>query len=196
MEEQNNSVKKEEKREPVVIGKAVQKKKSAGRSIVESFVNEDAETIKSHILFDIIIPYIKDMISAGFHAAVDMLLYGNGGGPVRTSNGRRVISSSSGPRDYNAISKQKKYADRSNRPQMGDDIAFEERGDANNVLDALCDLINDFGQCSVYDYYEASGLTCDYTYKNYGWYDLNTAVIQLTRDGDYIIRMPKPLLLK
>jgi len=186
--------KEEPEKKPVIMGKATQKKKSAGRQFVETFVNEDADTIKSHVVFDIIVPYIKDMISAGFHAALDMLLYGNGGGPVRSSNGRRIVSSSSRT-DYNAVSKQKQnYATR--KTQICDDIAFENRGDAEAVLDEMNDIIDKYSQVSAYDYYEAAGITCDYTLKNWGWYDLTGAIVKMTRDGDYIISMPKCILLK
>lgn len=187
--------KEEEQKKPVIIGKATQKKKSAGKQFVENFVNEDAETIKSHVLFDIVIPYIKDMISAGFHAALDMLLYGDGKGNYRTtSNGRRVISSSNGKTDYTSASKPKNYAVQ--RQQICDDIAFENRGDADAVLDEMENIIDKYGQVSAYDYYDAAGLTCDYTLKNWGWYDLTSAVVKMTRDGDYIISMPKCVSLK
>lgn len=184
----------EEKKDPVVIGNVKPKKKSAGRQIVENFVNEDAETIKSHVIFDIVIPYVKDMISAGFHAALDMLLYGDGGSTRVTSSGRRIISSSSGGRDYNAISKQKKVGS-APRQQPYDDLVFEDRGDADKVLTVLEDLIDRYGFCSVYDFFETSGCTCDYTWKSWGWYDLNTAGIQRTRDGDFVINFPKPVVL-
>ena len=41
--------------EKVTQGKVSQKKKPASKQIMESFVKEDAGTIGSHILFDIII---------------------------------------------------------------------------------------------------------------------------------------------
>lgn len=190
---QQNST--DEPKKPVIVGKATQKKKSAGRQFVETFVNEDADTIKSHVIFDIIVPYIKDMISAGFHAALDMLLYGNGGGPVRSSNGRRVVTSSTvnGRTDYTQSSKNRPG---SRRTQICDDIAFENRGDAESVLDEMQDIIDKYGTVSAYDYYEAAGLTCDYTLKNWGWYDLSGAAVKMTRDGDYIISMPKCLTIK
>ena len=75
----SRQIEQEKKNEVVKVtqGKVSQKPKSAGKRILEDFVKEDAKTIKSHILFDIIVPTIKDMISSGFHAALDMLLYGD-----------------------------------------------------------------------------------------------------------------------
>lgn len=188
----------ETKREPVVKGVVKQKKKSAGRQFVENFVNEDGETIKTHILFDIIVPTVKDMISSGVQAALDMLLYGEVQGRANriNSNGRRIVPSN-GQTNYNAISqqKQKKYAV-GGRPNICDDILFEDRSDATQVLDDLTAQLDQFGVVSCYDLYDAAGLSCDYTLKNWGWYDLNTASVQRTREGDFIINLPKPLVIK
>ena len=118
----------EPKKLPVVTGKVKQKKKSAGKVFVENFVNEDAETIKSHVLFDIVIPTVKDLIFNGFSACLDMLLYGStniGANSNRRRNGGRVVTSSGGNTNYNAISQQKRYST-GGRPQACDDIVFEE----------------------------------------------------------------------
>lgn len=194
----SNSFKsKEQEKKPVekvTQGKVSQKKKSAGKQIAENFIKEDAETIKTHILFDIIIPTIKDMISSGFHAALDMLLYGDDRQEYRRS-GTRVVSSSPRSVNYNAISQKKRYAPM-DRIQPCEEIAFEDRSDAQRVLDELTDQIDQFGMVSAYDLYEAAGLSCDYTLKNWGWYDLVTAKVVRTRDGDFVIDLPRMISLK
>lgn len=184
----------EENKAPVVKGNVKQKKKSAGKQFVENFVNEDANTIKTHVLFDIVVPTLKDMISNGFQAALDMLLYGSTQerNMVSSSRGRRI---GGGQTNYNAISQQKKrYSE--GRNQVCDDILFEERADAMSVLDELTDQIDKYGYVSCYDLYDAAGLSCDYTLKNWGWYDLSSANVIRTREGDYIISLPKPIVIK
>lgn len=180
--------------EKVTQGKVSQKKKPAGKQIMESFVKEDAGTIGSHILFDIIIPTIKDMISSGFHAALDMLLYGDDRQDYRRT-GTRVVSSNPRTINYNAISQKKKYAP-IDRMQPCEEIVFEDRSDAKKVLDELTDQIDQFGMVSAYDLYEAAGLSCDWTLKNWGWYDLVTAQVVRTRDGDFVIDLPRMISLK
>lgn len=186
----------EEQKEPIIKGAVKQKKKPAGKQFLENFVNEDGHTIKNHVLFDIIVPMLKDMISNGFQAAIDMLLYGGNSerGNRVASSGRRVISTG-GNTNYNAISNTKKrYSE--GRVQSCDDIFFEERADAVRVLDELTEQLDKFGAVSAWDLYDAAGLTCDYTLKNWGWYDLNSATVSRTRDGDYIINLPKMLVIK
>ena len=189
----------EPKKLPVVTGKVKQKKKSAGKVFVENFVNEDAQTIKSHVVFDIIIPTVKDMIFNGVSACLDMLLFGgtSTGMPSRRGGyGQRVVTSG-GNTNYNAISnnKQKRYST-GGRPQACDDIVFEERGDAVRVLDELSDQIDTYGYATAYDMYDAAGLTCDYTLKNWGWYDIGSASVTRTAGGEFIINMPKMVVIK
>lgn len=185
----------EEPKTPIVKGNVKQKKKSSGRQFVENFVNEDGETIKSHVLFDIIVPALKDMISSGFQAALDMLLYGN----VQDHRSSAGVRRAGGQTNYNAISNQKnnqnkKYA--TTRAAACDDILFDERADAMQVLDELRDQIETYGYSAVYDLYDAAGLSCDYTWKNWGWYDLSSATVVRTRDGDFMISLPKPIVIK
>lgn len=185
----------EEPKAPIIKGVAKERQKSAGRQFVENFVNEDANTIKTHVLFDIVVPTLKDMISNGFQAALDMLLYGNvqERGNI-SSRGRRA---GGGQTNYAAISQQKsnkKYSE--GRSQICNDILFEERADAVVVLDELNESIEKYGYVSCYDLYDAAGLSCDYTLKNWGWYDLGSATVIRTRDGDYVINLPKPLVIK
>lgn len=191
----SRQVEQEKKNEvaKVTQGKVVQKKKSAGKQIVENFIKEDAKTIKSHILFDIIIPTVKDMISSGFHAALDMLLYGDDRQDYRRS-GTRIVTSGSRV-NYNAISQKKKYAPM-DRVNPCEEIAFEDRADAQRVLDELTDQIDQFGMVSAYDLYEAAGLSCEWTLKNWGWYDLINARVVRTRDGDFVIELPRMISLK
>lgn len=183
----------------VATGHVKQKKKSAAKVFKENFINEDAETIKSHIFLDIFIPTVKDLIYNGVSSFFDMILYGNTSTGVpdrRRYSGNRVVSSG-GHIEYNKVrdnGNQRRSA--GTKPQAGDDIFFEERGDAIRVLDELCEQIDSYGYCTAYDLYDAAGLDCEYTLKNWGWYDLGSASISRTAGGDYIINMPKMVVIK
>ena len=188
-----------QEKKSVVKGTVKQKKVSAGKQFIDNFVNEDKETIKSHILFDIIIPAVKDMIFNGFQSALDMLLYGGDGSRrvVTRSDRRRVVSS--GATNYNAISNQ-----RNSRVQAGasreracDQLEFEERTDALAVLNELNDQLDEFGMVSAYDLFDAAGVdTNNYALKNWGWHDLTSARVERTREGTYIINLPKMEVIK
>ena len=97
--------------------------------------------------------------------------------------------------NYNAISQKKKYAPM-DRVNPCDEIVFEDRSDAQRVLDELTDQIDQFGMVSAYHMYEAAGLSCEWTLKNWGWYDLINARVVRTRDGDFVIELPRMISLK
>lgn len=188
----------EEKNKIVLQGNVRQKKGSTGKAFIDNFINEDKDTIKSHILFDIIIPAVKDTIFNGFQTALEMLLYGNDSGRRnRYYSGTRRVTSSGGPTNYNAISNQR--ANRvvgSGGHKICDQILFDDRADAMRVLDEITAQAEDYGAVSAYALFDAAGLSCDYTLKNWGWYDLNSAKVVRTREGDYTISLPKMDLIK
>ena len=53
------------------------------------------------------------------------------------------------------------------------------------------ELIATYGIASVADWYDLVGADSDYTDNNYGWTDIQSATIVRTRNGDYMIKMPK-----
>lgn len=80
------------------------------------------------------------------------------------------------------------------RPVAGfefDDIIFDNRGDADLVLDQLESAIANYGMASVLDLYDLAGLTCqNYMADKYGWTDIQSARVARTRDG-YILQLPR-----
>lgn len=71
------------------------------------------------------------------------------------------------------------------------DIVFAEREDAEEVLSALYEIIQDYTSASVADYNELTGMTSIYTDNNYGWTDLRNTYINRVKHG-YQIVLPKP----
>lgn len=196
IELRGNSYKQQEKEEAPIrkvttSGKVVQKKQSSGKKILNAFISEDVGSIKEYVIFSVLIPALKDMVSTGINAATDMFLYN---GEVR---GHKHIVGSSGRTNYNVISSNNtvKAGNIKDRYEI-DDIYFEERMDAIDVLDAICDYLDEYGRVSVYHLYDACGKSCDYTMRNWGWYDLNTAQVVHTRDGLYKIKLPKIVSIK
>ena len=74
------------------------------------------------------------------------------------------------------------------------DLIFESRGEAEEVLTNLLDLIADYGVASVADLYDLVGITGPFTDNKYGWTDLRTASVSRTREG-YIINLPKAVAI-
>ena len=72
-----------------------------------------------------------------------------------------------------------------------DDIVFDTRGDAESVLDAMHDIIAQYGTVSVADLYDLARVPNDnFTMNRYGWTNLNGAQPVRVRDG-YILKLPR-----
>lgn len=198
----NSNVKKEERRkeavterraDKVVTGGAKAQKKSDIRKFTDIFLAEDISTVKSYILMDVLVPAVKkaidDIVSNGIH----MLLYketdrnrGSNRPAARVSYGSYYNDNRS--RDRERVSSRRNDFDYEN-------IVFDRRGDAETVLTALEDIIDQYSYARVADLYELAGVTTDnYMVNRYGWADLHNAVVTSGRDG-YYIRFPKALPL-
>ena len=67
-----------------------------------------------------------------------------------------------------------------------DDIILDSRGEAEEVLSHLVDLVDDYGMASVADLYDLVGITSNFTDNKYGWTNLSSASVSRVRDG-YLI---------
>ena len=76
-----------------------------------------------------------------------------------------------------------------------DDIVLATRGDAEAVLDAMNDIINQYGTVSVSDLYDLTNYPNDnFSMNRYGWTSINGATPVRVRDG-YILKLPKAIPL-
>lgn len=169
---------------PVVNGKIVRKKKS----FVDMFVAEDKETMKSFIFEDVIVPAGKKIISD----IVDAILYGESGGGGKSRRPGSRIS-------YNSITddrrERRNYASVREPGYDYGDVVVPNRGAAEELLDQLDAVIDQYGTASVADMYDLLGVTHNYTDNNYGWTNIATAQPVRLRDGQYTIKMPKAMPL-
>lgn len=189
-EEQKTDVKEESKKlEKVVNGSVKVRKKS---HLKEALISEDASNIKSYIIIDVLIPAIKKAISDIVKNGIEMLLYGDSG----RRNGQLSPSSSVSYRDYYDRRDDRYRPNPSQRQGRSiDDLVIESRGEAEEVLTRMDELLETYKMVTVADFYDLVGVTCDYTDNNYGWTSLRSAEVVRVRDG-YIIKLPRALPIK
>lgn len=180
--------KAEKKVEKVVTGSVKSKKKNEIRKFADVFISEDIENVKSYILQDIIVPAIKKAISDVVTNGIDMILYGETG-KTKKSNSSRVSY-----RDYYSSNDRRSTYSSTRRSYSYDDIILDNRGEAEEVLMKMDELIDAYGVASVGDLYDLVGITGDYTDNKYGWTNLRSAQAVRTRDG-YLLKLPKALPL-
>lgn len=201
MSEYNNSIKsrenKQEKKEvkKVVKGKAVAKKKSEASKIAGSIIAEEAKSIKDYAIYEVLIPAFKDGISQLVKGCIDMMFYGE---VKPTSSSRRGSSYGGGTRVSYRDYYDDRRSDRRDERRVSsrysyDDVIFESKQDAEDVLDRMDELVEQYGVVTVGDLFDLAGVTGNgYTDQNYGWTNISSASVERNRHGEYIIRLNRP----
>ena len=179
-----NSEKK--KIEPVVKSGAKLRKKNELQKVAGSIISEDAKSVKSYILMDVLVPAIKDAIEDIVTNGIRMLLRGD------TSARRNGPSGGISHISYNKAydRRDRSSLDRPRGVMDFDDLILPTRYEAEEVLRSLDDLIETYRIVSVADMYEAAGIRdFEYTARNYGWKDIRRAEVVHVKNG-YWLKMP------
>jgi hypothetical protein len=174
--------------EKVVHGRVRTKPKSGVSKITDVFISEDAANVKSYIVMDVLVPAVKKAISDIVRDGIDMILYGE-------SRGRKSSSASGyvSYRDYSRSDDRDRFRDsRSRSSYAHDDIILDSRGEAEEVLTRMDELIDTYGNVSVADLYDLVGKSSEYTDNKYGWMNIRNAEPIRVRDG-YMLKLPKAL---
>lgn len=190
---------KEERRvEKVISGHVVKRKKSLGKKFFETFIGEDIDTVSSYIIHDVLVPAAKSTISDMVQSGIEMLLFGEKkGSRTRRDGGRSYVSYNSYSSSYRRDDRRDDRRDVSSRNRARhnfDEIVLDSRGEAEEVLSCLVDLVIDYGEATVADLYDLVGVTGNFTDNKYGWRDLSSASVSRVRDG-YLLNLPKVKLL-
>lgn len=184
----SREIEREEKKvERVVKGQVKSKKKN---KFADTFISEDAASVKEYIIFDVLIPAAKNAISDMVTTGIQMMLYGEVRGTSK-SKGTKVSYSK-----YYDDRRDRDY-DRRSRTRSGydyDEIILESRAEAEEVLNSMDDLLERYGLVSVADLYDLVGVTGNYTDNKYGWTNLRHASVQRLRDG-YLLKLPRAIPL-
>lgn len=168
----------EKRVDKVITGGAKTTKKGGLRKFLGMFVSDEVGDVKSYVLFNIIIPGIKRIISDG----VDVALNGETGKRKKSN----YISEYRGGYESNERSR---YNIRD--LYEVDDVILDNYGDCEAVLDEMSDLIRQYGMVSVSDLYDMLGQTGrSHTDCKYGWTSLKTARIVPVRGG-FMLKLPR-----
>lgn len=177
----------------VINGTVVTKKKPTSHKIAENFISEDVNNVSSYLLFDVLIPAIKDTAYDMLTSGLAMLLGRESVGTSRKSiTGRTSYEKYSNSNYRN--SKKYGYDNKHINNYNVDDFIFGMRAEAEQVLDALLEIVDDFGMVSISDLKESVGIQTIPSDNKYGWFDLGGASVERTREG-YLLKLPKPTLL-
>lgn len=174
-----------EKQKPVVSGKLSTKQRTSFKDV---FLAEDVGSVKSYIFTDVIIPAAQNLIEDIVTNGIRYLIRGTAA-PARGQSPRSSYvqyakcSDRSSPRPSEQSTKQRfDY----------DSIIFEERGEAELVLQKMDEIMEEYHLVRVSDLYDLCDLPAPHTAYRYGWTDIRSAEVVRDRDG-YRIKLPKSM---
>lgn len=159
-----------EKLKPVVQNdRVVSTKKSLGKKFADTFLGENLKDVSRYVFMEKIIPGIK-------YAALDTLSMMFFGSVVDRDRRSRDYDRAS----YSSCYKGKTRSERERRRQDRDydlhrrdvdyqNIVLKYRKDAEDVVDALYERIENAGNASVAELYDLIGMPSQYTDCNWGW---------------------------
>lgn len=168
----NGSEKKKEKSKlkPVVKkGNVVNTKKPLGKRFASVFTEKDGKDIRNYIVFDWLIPGIKN----GILDILSLMFFDEVRDRKRSRNRDRERTSYSSY--YRGESSRSSSRDRDRKRYRDDDkvdyrnIILEHRDDAEDVVDALHRRIEKSGAATVADLLDLIDETSRFTDNNWGW---------------------------
>lgn len=184
---ENNTEKK--KVDKVISGTAKTKKKNELAKITDVFISEDVRNVKNYILMDVLVPAIKDAIEDIITNGIRMILRGETGSRKSDAHSSRVSY-----RSYSDYSRRENRYE--NKPRATgyhyDDIILDSRGEAEEVLERMGELIDTYQMVTVADLFDLVGITGSYTDNKYGWTNIRNAEVVRVREG-YMIKLPKAM---
>ena len=188
----------ENKREvkPIVKGKVHEK--NLGEKAAEAFLSEDTRTVKNYILWDVIVPAIKNTLADVVIGGIEMVLFGSSrGSRNRTQRGGATRVSYTdyyeGPSNGESNSR---VGDRFRDDKYSySDILLDTRGEAEDVITTMEELIDRYGEATVADLYSLVGVAGrPHTDNKWGWSDKRDLSYRRSGRG-YVLDFAKPIYL-
>lgn len=178
------------------------------RRIANSFKGDDSRTVGEYVLFDIIIPSLKEMVVDAGKDALERVFLGtstprssrsrSGGssysyGGNRTPYGERYRGGNA--RRRATRDSEDEYESRGRRPrdfQNFDSVVLESRGDAERLRDSLLAALDEYKQFSVGDLFDYAEISTDYPDRGWGWTqnEIIDIPIRRLRSDRYILELP------
>nr|DAX50954.1 MAG TPA: hypothetical protein [Caudoviricetes sp.] len=176
--------------EKKVVAKAKVQKKSAVKEALRTFFAQDLPEIAEHLVIDVAIPAAKNAITDMVTQGIQQLLYGEVDPRRRSTSGYTSYSSASRSdrgRGY--------HESRQPKPTNVEDLVFDTRGDAVDVIEFIAESIEQYGQVSVADLMSSVGIQPRYTDERWGWTTTDAFEIRQIREG-WLVSAGRPEPLK
>lgn len=188
----------------VIKKTAKTKKKSELSKIANTIISEECRSLKEYAIYEVLIPVVKDTISELVKGSIDMIFYGevrrgssNRGGRSGTNSSKVSYRDFYDDRSGSRRISERRDDDRRRQRYSYDDIIFETREDANDVLTRMDEIVEQYGVVTVADLFDLAGISGNgYTDQNYGWTSTRSASVERNRANEYYLKLQRPSNIK
>lgn len=180
--------------EKITSNKVKKKEKSLGQRVKAEIISEDSRSVADHLLWDILVPAIKDTVVDLVKNGIETLMYGGASSKDHRINRDRG-SSYVRYNSYYEKDRDSRYR-RSSSRRVDDleDILFDSNAEAEKVLLAMLDMLDEYDFVTRGHFYELIGERTRPADFNWGWDNLRSARVERVRNG-YIIKLPREVAI-
>ena len=186
--------------ERVTTGTVKTRKRGLGKRFADIFLAEDVGDVKTYLIYDVILPALKENLADLVNAAIGMFLFGEANRRVGRPRGGNQTGSKVNYGGYftnNQRTERMPNYQRSRVAHNFEDVVFETRGEAELVLDGMLEILgSECHQVTVADFYDLAGMSTNFTDNKYGWTDLRTARVNGSPSRGYWIDLPRCMALE
>lgn len=195
-ERRNGIAKKDkpEKFDPITTGVKT-RKAGLGRKISDVFIANDPVVVSEYVFDRILVPSLQDLMLDIVWGGLSMLFRG---GELRApKSGRRgsfyhdAYDNRNSSR--NGLEKPNRGPERPSRGRRIDELEFDDRAEAEEVLEKVCDMMDEYGNVSIGDVFDLCDIDHSSTDLDWGWNDEDLSRMRVERlgRGYYTIYFPK-----
>lgn len=175
------------KAQPKLIEPVIKHPPVKHRNIIrELVIGDDAKTVGTFLLTDVVVPTLRDLIVDAIKAGAERLVYGDA---RRGRTPHRVNYSSFGSIRPSSITGRGAPMGSIKQSDTGTDFLFSSVNDAATVHTALNELIEVHGQASISDLNQLMGAETRPVDNRWGWSAPIPYEVKQTRSG-HILQLP------
>jgi hypothetical protein len=190
------------KRDKLVEGTVTMRKKSVPTRMFHTLFSGQTDSVSTYVVGEVLLPAAKNMladtvgmIADAFRQGMEQAIFGDTR-PSRTGS-RPGYTNYSNVKSSGVSTARQAYGERKFTAQQRanhdfSDAIFQNRGEAEDVLEKLQILIEQFKVATVADLYDYLGVTNEFVDNTWGWTDLRGASVVMVRGG-HLLRLPKPI---
>jgi hypothetical protein len=189
--------------ERVTSADAVRRKPSLGKKFSQTFIGGDARTAWDYMIWEVAVPEIRYLMVESLQSGIERFFTGavsrgrhpTGRNPLGHFNYQSRYQH--GPQDDRGpVPTRRQLSSQARARHDFDEIILQTRVDAQEVLERMYDMLEQYEVVTVADLYGLVGLKPDHTDTTWGWTDLKGTTVGRVRGLGYLLDLPEPEALR